>query len=147
MSAHLDDMTILFLSSPKCCTACWPSYWGAFRGNYLTVQFSKSWIPVCFAMIDVSFRSKQRPSEKPYSYTSDCLTLVVSDVLVSNFLLTWVSMREKDRLTGSHVSVMLFCSVPIVQGEHPANTWSWYQNVTNPLIKHQKGRFYSYVNG
>lgn len=36
------------------------------------------------------------------------------------------------RLTSSHVSVMLYYSVPT------ANTWSWYQNVIKPIMKHKR---------
>lgn len=113
------DRTILLLSSPQSCTACWllASPWGAFIGNHSTVKIANH--RSLYALLWLMWlpgQRKQRSSEKPYSHTSDCLTLVFSDILVSVFF--WFGRfnegKGMTRLTGSHILVMLYCCVPTV---------------------------------
>ena len=136
VSAHLEDMTEPFYFCPvlKSCTACWPSPWGAFIENHSTVKIANH--RSLYALQWLMWLSGQRKQKALWKAIFSHLWLFNPGCQSHpslRFLLTWqFSMRERERLDG----VMLYCSVPTVQWERPANTWSWYHNVIKPLIKH-----------
>lgn len=159
LSAHLDETTrkkkpILLPSSPQSCTACCPSPWGAFHTNSLNCFKKKrkkitDHCTLCCDWCDFQVKECKRPSEKPYSHTSDCLTGFQWRPSL-HFLLTWRFQRwKKERLdlSASHTSGILYCSVPTVQWERPANTSVPVSQCNQTFNKAFKGRFYSNVNG